>query len=240
VEGGYAGTGNFPRIIGQFFDYWSYTWMHTTNPLVADSLETIIDLMVDDCLSELDDRGIIHHMYNQVWRAAAGAVVAAERLAEENPALSEKLLQFADGQVFALYSAWPEGNRLEHMMTLWTASQREDLKPYLKEEFDVLCKDNPDSLTTASAFAHHIRFMVSAYQIFNEKKYLLKAEEFVSQALGKMFDDYSPLPRINTTDTLYSGDGTGYANFYHAPGGSDDLMWALALFAKEADSILED
>ncbi len=49
-----------------------------------------------------------------------------------------------------------------------------------------------------------------------------------------MFDDYSPLPRINTTDTIYAGNGTAFANFYHAPGGSDDLMWALALYAQEA------
>ena len=55
-----------------------------------------------------------------------------------------------------------------------------------------------------------------------------------------MFDDYSPLPRINTTDTLYAGNGTAYVNFYHAPGGSDDLMWALALYAQEVGRNLED
>jgi hypothetical protein len=76
--------------------------------------------------------------------------------------------------------------------------------------------------------------MVLAYQIFKEEKYLVKAEEFVKQALLKMFDDYSPLPRVNTTDTLYAGNGTAYVNYYHAPGGSDDLMWALALYAQEA------
>jgi hypothetical protein len=248
VEGRYAGTGNFPRIIGLFFDYWSYTWMHTSNPVVADSLENIIDIMLDDLLSDIDDRGIIHDFYYQTWKAAAGAVVASKRLAGENPALSEKLQQFADGQVTALYGAWSGGynfgrnmdnknisalTNLEFMMTLWFASQREDLKPILKEEFDGLYEVNADSLTTASGFANHIRFMVFAHQIFKEEKYILKAEAFVGQALDKMFDDYSPLPRINTSDTLYSGDGTGYANFYHAPGGSDDLMWALALFAQE-------
>ena len=240
VEGRWGGTGDFPRIMGQFFDYWSYTWMHTENSVVADSLEKIMYLMVDDLESTKDDKGIFDRSYGQVWKAAAGAVVASNRMAGKNPGMSEKLQQFADGQITALYDVWPEGNNLDKMMTTWFASQREDLKPYLKEEFEELYKDNPDSLTTASGFANHIRFMVYAHQIFKEEKYMLKAEVLVEQALDKMFDDYSPLPRINTSDTLYSGDGTGYANFYHAPGGSDDLMWALALYTQETDCILED
>ena len=76
--------------------------------------------------------------------------------------------------------------------------------------------------------------------IFQDEKYMLRAADVVRYAIQKMFDDYSPLPRINTTDTLYSGNGTPYLNFYHAPGGSDDLMWALALYAQEAGWIIED
>jgi hypothetical protein len=126
------------------------------------------------------------------------------------------------------------------MLTVWSATGREDLKPYLKQAVDDLYNDIAHNLTTASGFANHIRYMTIAFQIFQEDKYIKKAEEFVRAALLKMFDDYSPLPRINTADTLYSGNGTGYINFYHAPGGSDDLMWALALYAREAGWILED
>ncbi|NOR34386.1 MAG: T9SS type A sorting domain-containing protein, partial [Bacteroidales bacterium] len=158
----------------------------------------------------------------------------------DKPELAQKLVQFADNQITALYGVWPEGKDIPKMLTVWYATGREDLKPYLKQAVDDLYNDIAHNLTTASSFANHIRYMTIAFQIFQEDKYIKKAEEFVRAALLKMFDDYSPLPRINTADTLYSGNGTGYINFYHAPGGSDDLMWALALYAREAGWILED
>ena len=240
VEGKWGGDGNYPRIIGQFFDYWSYTWMHSENPVVRDSLITIMETMVDYLESRKDENGIIHSFYGQVYKAAAGAYIASSRIKENNPVLGQKLTQFADTQITALYGVWPQGKDIPKMLTVWSATGREDLKPYLKQAVDDLYNDIAHNLTTASSFANHIRYMTIAFQIFQEDKYIKKAEEFVRAALLKMFDDYSPLPRINTADTLYSGNGTGYINFYHAPGGSDDLMWALALYAREAGWILED
>lgn len=239
VEGSYGGDLNFPRIIGQFFDYWSYTWMHSDNLLVKDSLETIMETMVDYLEREKDTNGIIHTNYKQVWKAAAGSELASQRIKSDNAFLSKKLAQFANAQINALYRVWPKCKDTKYMMTLWFATGREDIKPYLKQDIEEIYLLDPGSFSTAFDFAHNIRNLVLAHQIFREEKYLIKAEEFVKHALHSMFDNYSPLPRINTTDTLYAGNGTAYVNFYHAPGGSDDLMWALALYAQEAGWILK-
>jgi len=240
VEGRWGGDGNYPRIIGQFFDYWSYTWMHTGNSVVKDSLEIIMETMVDYLAGEKDNNGLYHHYYNQIWKAASGAELAAERLYNDNPTLSQKLKQFSDSQITAMYSIWPEGKNLSRMMTLWFITEREDLKPYLKQAADIIYNTNSSTETTASGFANSIRQMVNAYLVFEEEKYLKKAGEFCLYAVRTMFDDYSPLPRINTADSLYSGNGEAHANYYHAHAGSDDLMWALALYAGNAGWIIEN
>jgi hypothetical protein len=240
VEGSYGGDLNFPRIIGQFFDYWSYTWMHSDNLLVKDSLETIMETMVDYLETEKDTNGIVHTNYKQVWKAAAGSELASQRIKSDNALLSRKLAQFANAQINALYSVWPKCKDTKYLMTLWFATGRDDIKPYIKQDIEEMYLLDPSSFSSASDFAHNIRNLVLAYQIFREEKYLIKAQEIVKLAVLSMFDDYSPLPRINTTDTLYAGNGTAFVNFYHAPGGSDDLMWALALYAQEAGWILED
>jgi hypothetical protein len=234
VEGRWGGTGNFPRVMGQFFDYWSYTWMHSDNLVAKDSLETIMETIVDYLETEKDTNGIMNKSYHQVYKAVAGIQLASQRIKSGNAVLSRKLEAFANSQVNALYNVWPKGKNTRYNMTLWFSTGREDIKPYIKQDIEELCQLDPNSISSASDFAFNIRYMVLAYQIFKEEKYLTKAEEIVKHAVDKMFDDYSPLPRINTTDTIYAGNGTAFANFYHAPGGSDDLMWALALYAQEA------
>ena len=242
VEGKWGADLDFPRIIGQFFDYWSYTWIHTENILVKDSLETIMETMVDYLETDKGTNGIMRKGKgsNQIWQAAAGSQLASQRIKSDNAVLSRKLEAFANSQINALYNVWPKFIDLNRMMTVWAITGREDIKPYIKQGIEELCQLDPNSISSASDFAINIRHMVLAYQIFKEEKYLAKAEEIVKHAVLIMFDDYSPLPRINTTDTLYAGNGTAFVNFYHAPGGSDDLMWALALYAQEAGSILEN
>jgi len=211
--------------------------MHTDNSLVKDSLETIMETMVDYLKTEKDTNGIIHSNYKQTWKAVAGAELASQRIQTGNAILSQKLKRFADNQINALYNVWPNGKDTKYMMTLWFSTGREDIKPYLKQVIEENYLLDPDRISSASDFANNIRHLVLAYQIFGEDKYLMKAGEFVKHAVLKMFDDYSPLPRVNTTDTLYAGNGDAYVNFYHAPGGSDDLMWALAIYAQETGLI---
>jgi hypothetical protein len=170
---------------------------------------------------------------NQIWQAAAGSQLASQRIKSDNAVLSRKLEAFANSQINALYNLWPKYNDLNRMMSVWFITGREDIKPYLKQGIEEIYLTDPNSISSANGFAYNIRNLVLAHKIFKEEKHLIKAEEFVEQALLKMFDEYSPLPRINTTDTLYAGNGTPYINFYHAPGGSDDLMWALARYAQE-------